>query len=241
MGLAERIQRWIAEETARAGVSGVVLGLSGGLDSAVVAGLAARALGPENVLGVIMPAHSLPEDAADARLVAETFGIEHQTTDLASVFDAFLALLPDGPQLARANIKPRLRMIVLYYMANTLGRAVLGTGNRSEMMVGYSTKYGDSGVDLMPLGGVYKRQVYEIAREIGVPQRIIDRPPSAGLWAGQTDEIEMGVTYADLDRILEAMAEGSESGVAPDVVALVEGMVRNSEHKRRLPPLFMPD
>ncbi|HMM43809.1 MAG TPA: NAD(+) synthase, partial [Thermomicrobiales bacterium] len=151
------------------------------------------------------------------------------------------ALLPDGTHLARANIKPRLRMIVLYYLANSLGRAVVGTGNRSELMVGYFTKYGDSGVDLLPLAGVYKHQVFDIAREIGVPQQIIDRPPSAGLWAGQTDESEMGVTYADLDRVLEAMATGTDSGVSPDVVARVERMVRGSEHKRRLPPMFSLD
>ncbi|HAX23874.1 MAG TPA: NAD(+) synthetase [Chloroflexi bacterium] len=241
MSLAERIEQWIAAQIEVAGVSGAVVGLSGGIDSAVVAGLCARALGPDNVLGVIMPAHSLPTDAADARLVAEAWGIEHPTIDLSGVVDTLMAILPEGTQLANANVKPRLRMIVLYYMANTLGRAVVGTGNRSELMVGYSTKYGDSGVDLLPLAGVYKHQVYEIAREIGVPQTIIDRPPSAGLWEGQTDEAEMGVTYADLDRVLAAMAAGVESGVSPDVVTRVQRMVRGSEHKRRLPPMFSPD
>ena len=241
MSLARRIEAWIAAEIEQAGVSGVVVGLSGGLDSAVVSGLCAPALGADKVLGVIMPAHSLPADAEDARLVAEAWGIEHSLVDLSGVSDALMALLPEGTQLARANIKPRLRMIVLYYLANSLGRAVVGTGNRSELMVGYFTKYGDSGVDLLPLAGVYKHQVFDIAREIGVPQQIIDRPPSAGLWAGQTDESEMGVTYADLDRVLEAMATGTDSGVSPDVVARVERMVRGSEHKRRLPPMFSLD
>lgn len=238
MSLAGKIERWIVTQIEQAGVSGAVVGLSGGLDSAVVSGLCARALGPDKVLGVIMPAHSLPQDADDARIVADAWGIEHQIVDLSDISDALLALLPAGTQLARANIKPRLRMIVLYYLANSLGRAVVGTGNRSELMVGYFTKHGDSGVDLLPLAGVYKHQVYDIAREIGVPQAIIDRPPSAGLWAGQTDESEMGVSYADLDRVLEAMAAGTDSGVSPDIVARVERMVRGSAHKRRLPPMF---
>jgi len=241
VSIAEQIENWISAEVQRAGVNGVVLGLSGGIDSAVASGLCARALGPERVLGVIMPAHSLPQDARDAVLTAETWGIEHRTVDLSGVVDALAAVLPDGTQLARANIKPRLRMITLYYMANTLGRAVVGTGNRSELMVGYFTKFGDSGVDLLPLAGVYKHQVYDIAREIGVPQPIIDRQPSAGLWEGQTDEEEMGVSYTDLDSILAAFAAGETPEAAPDVVQKVERMVRGSEHKRRLPPMFSLD
>lgn len=241
MSIAEQIEQWISTEVKRAGVSGVVLGLSGGIDSAVVAGLCARALGPENVLGVIMPAHSLPQDARDAELTAQAFGIEHRTVDLSSVVDAFMPLLPEGTQLARANIKPRLRMITLYYLANTLGRAVVGTGNRSELMVGYFTKYGDSGVDLLPLAGIYKHQVYDVAREIGVPQPIIDRQPSAGLWEGQTDEEEMGISYAVLDSILAALAAGEKPDAEPEAVQNVERMVRGSEHKRQLPPKFTLD
>jgi NAD+ synthase len=117
---------------------------------------------------------------------------------------------------------------------------VVGTGNRSEVMVGYFTKYGDAGVDLLPLASLYKHQVRDIAREIGVPEPVIARPPSAGLWEGQTDEAEMGVTYADLDRILEAMETGREIDVHPDLWDRVERMVKGSEHKRRLPPIFVP-
>lgn len=241
MSLADEIAHWIASHVHGAGLSGAVVGLSGGIDSALVSGLCARALGPENVLGIIMPAHSMQQDAQDAELTANAWGIEYRTIDLSDMYDRFQALLPDGNQLANANLKPRLRMITLYHHANTLNRMVVGTGNRSELMVGYFTKYGDAGVDLLPIASLYKHQVRELAREIGVPQPVIDRPPSAGLWEGQTDEAEMGVSYADLDRILEAMDRGQEIDVHPDLWERVEHMVRGSEHKRHLPPIFRSD
>jgi NAD+ synthase len=240
MGLADDIAHWIHEQVHGAGLEGVVVGLSGGIDSAVVAGLCARALDPAHVLGVIMPAHSMPKDTEHARLVAQTFGIEHRVVDLSAIYDSYTALLPQGSPLANANLKPRLRMIVLYHFANTLNCMVVGTGNRSELMVGYFTKYGDAGVDLLPLAGIYKYQVREVAREIGVPAPVIERPPSAGLWEGQTDEAEMGITYADLDRILTAMTTGERIDVDPALWERVDRMVRSSEHKRRLPPIFQP-
>jgi NAD+ synthase len=187
-----------------------------------------------------MPIHSIPIDAQYAEESAQAFGIEYRTLDLAPVYDAFVALLPPGSDMANANLKPRLRMITLYHHANTLNRMVIGTGNRSELMVGYFTKYGDAGVDLLPLAGVFKHQVRDIAREIGVPQSIVDRAPSAGLWEGQTDESEMGVTYADLDRILAAIASGSTPDGDPTTIERVQRMHRASEHKRNLPPKFEP-
>jgi NAD+ synthase len=240
MALANDITAWIREQVRGAGLSGAVVGLSGGIDSAVVSGLCARALGPENVLGVIMPAHSMPRDEEHAEETAKAWGIEYRVIDLSDIYDAYISLLPSGSPLANANLKPRIRMITLYYHANTLNRMVVGTGNRSELMVGYFTKYGDAGVDLLPIAGIYKHQVREVAREIGVPQAVIDRAPSAGLWEGQTDEIEMGISYADLDRILEAMETGREIDVAPHLREHVERMVRASEHKRNLPPIFHP-
>jgi NAD+ synthase len=241
MSLADDIAEWIRHQVHGVGLSGAVLGLSGGIDSAVVAGLCARGLGSENVLGVIMPAHSMQQDAEDAALTARAFGIEHRVVDLSDIYDAYIQLLPTGSPLANANLKPRLRMIVLYHHANTMNRMVVGTGNRSELMVGYFTKYGDAGVDLLPLAGIYKWQVRDVAREIGVPQSVIERPPSAGLWEGQTDEEEMGVSYADLDRILDAMSRDEEIDVNPHLWDRVESMVQGSEHKRRLPPIFRPD
>lgn len=236
--LAESIAGWLREKVDAAGADGVVLGLSGGIDSSVVAALAARALGNDRVTGVIMPAHSQQEDIDDARLIAQHLNINVQEIDLSGPFDAMVDVLPAGNRVAEVNIKPRLRMITLYYIANTNNLVVVGTGNRSELMVGYFTKYGDGGVDLLPLGSLYKHQVRELARAIGVPERIVQRPPSAGLWAGQTDESEMGITYEELDGILEALERGDTSGFDPERVEQVKGMVARSSHKRSMPPVF---
>ena len=240
MALADSIANWIAEKVSDAGQSGVVLGLSGGIDSALVSGLCARAVGKENVLGIIMPCHSSSEDVRDAELTAHTWGIEASTIDLSSLFDQFIATLPEGNAMAVANIKPRLRMITLYHHANTLNRLVVGTGNRSELMIGYFTKYGDGGVDLLPIGSLYKHQVRDLAREIGVPEKIIDRPPSAGLWEGQTDESEMGMSYDVLDSTLEALDTGDTGEFDRKTLERVRGMVAGSAHKRQLAPVFNP-
>ncbi len=241
MGLADDIANWIAGHVRGAGLAGVVIGLSGGIDSAVVSGLCARALGAENVLGVIMPIKSIPEDAAFGEQTARTWDIECRTIDLSDAYDTLVAALPEGNDLAYANIKPRLRMITLYHHANTMRRMVVGTGNRSELMAGYYTKYGDGGTDLLPIANLYKWQVRDLAREIGVPDAIINKPPSAGLWAGQTDEQEMGITYADLDRTLAAIDAGQESTIAPSLLDRVKTMIRVSEHKRHLPPIYTPE
>jgi NAD+ synthase len=240
MSLADSIAAWIREQVDASGLNGVVLGLSGGIDSATVAGLAARGLGSDRVLGVIMPAHSQPDDLKDAQLAADAFGIETLTIDLSEPYDRLLAILPPGDDLANANIKPRLRMITLYHIANTRGRMVVGTGNRSELMVGYFTKYGDGGVDLLPLASLYKRDVRAVAREIGVPRPIIDKPPSAGLWAGQTDENEMGLTYEQLDGVLAALDRGDTSAFPDELVAKVQRMIGRSAHKRQPAPMFIP-
>jgi NAD+ synthase len=240
MGLADEIAGWIRGEIEGAGLRGAVLGLSGGIDSAVVSGLCAKAVGPENVLGIAMPAHSLPADIEHARLAAKTWGIEYREIDLSGIYDAYIEILPEGSQLANANIKPRLRMITLYHHANTLNRMVVGTGNRSELEVGYYTKYGDGGVDILPIAGLLKVEVRELAREIGVPQVIIDRAPSAGLWEGQTDESELGITYEQLDRTLTAIEAGDTSEIDPGVLERVQTLNRVSEHKRKLAPIYEP-
>jgi NAD+ synthase len=227
------------------------VGLSGGIDSAVVARVAQMAV-PDGVMTVMMPAHSDPQDAEDARLVADTYGLPVMTVDLTRPLDALLVQVqqalgtwpPDSPsaadetaaRLALANLKPRLRMTTLYYVANRLNYLVAGTGNRSEISIGYYTKYGDGGVDLLPLGSLVKSEVRALARDLGVPARIVDKPPSAGLWLGQTDEGEMGFTYAELEDYLR---KGPDS-LTPATVMKIERLVRVSEHKRHLPPVFDP-
>jgi len=233
--LAVQLSAWIKEKVEEAGRKGVVFGLSGGIDSAVVAGLAKQAF-PRNSLGVIMPCHSLPQDTEHARLVAQKFELEVREIALDEVYDTLLSTLkaaePTSPkELALANIKPRLRMITLYYLAAQYDYLVLGTGNKSELTVGYFTKYGDSGVDLLPLGNLVKEQVRALGRYLGVPEVVIDKTPSAGLWEGQTDEAEMGLTYAELDRYI-LTGEGR-----PEVIKHILAMKQKSEHKRRLPPV----
>lgn len=240
MTLADDIGRWIAEHVREAGLSGVVVGLSGGIDSAVVSGLCARGIGAKQVLGVCMPCHSNPRDAEDAALTAETWDIPFTTVDVSGAYDTLVAALPPGSDLAYANIKPRLRMITLYHHANTLGKLVAGTGNRSELLAGYFTKYGDGGVDILPIAGLYKHQVRQLAAEIGVPPRIIARPPSAGLWEGQTDEAELGITYTELDTTLQALDTGDTAAIDPATLEKVQRMIALSAHKRRLAPIYQP-
>lgn len=235
--LAAHLTDWIKTEIEASGGAGAVFGLSGGVDSAVVAALALRAF-PHQCLGLVMPCHSDPQDAEDALLVAHHYGLATANVDLAPAFDALIDALgltcSDLPEnmLACANIKPRLRMTVLYAFANQRTYRVLGTGNASELAVGYFTKYGDGGVDLLPLGNVTKTRVRELAHALGVPQRIIDKPPSAGLWEGQTDEGEMGVSYAALDAYLDGVDDAAK--------AIVDPMRAASEHKRTLPRLAPP-
>jgi len=232
-----------------AGARGFVVGLSGGTDSAVVARLAQLAA-PGHVLAAILPCQSDPQDEADAALVAKTFALPVARLDLTATYEALAAgvqgtlkslpldmhpAAPADPLRGRvplANMKPRLRMTTLYYLANTLNYLVPGTGNRAELAIGYFTKYGDGGCDLLPLGRLVKSEVRALARDLKVPQRIIDRAPSAGLWLGQTDEEEMGFTYANLERYLEDGAQG----VPPALAMRIERLMRASDHKRQMPP-----
>lgn len=233
--VAANLVSWLQEQVRSAGAGGAVVGLSGGVDSAVVAALCRRAFG-EHVLGLIMPCHSDPRDREDALLVAETFHLPYKEIVLDDVFDLLLRLFDPAGQapasdMAAANLKPRLRMLTLYYHANRHNYLVVGTGNKSELTVGYFTKYGDGGVDLLPLGNLVKREVYALAAYLGVPERVRQKPPSAGLWPGQTDEGEMGLTYAELDEYL-LTGRGR-----PEVQEVVRRLSRASEHKRRLPAI----
>jgi len=228
-----QIVDWIKKEVAEAGAEGTVVGISGGIDSAVVAALCQQAF-PENNLGVIMPCESDPGDAELAKELAETLGIKYVQVDLTDTYRTLLTALEndDAPQLAKANIKPRLRMTALYYYAAKYNYLVAGTGNRSELFTGYFTKYGDGGVDMEPIGGLVKTQVRELAKISGVPETIITRPPTAGLWQGQTDEGEMDITYEELD---EYILHGRGSA---KVRTVTRRLHQSSEHKRKVPPVL---
>ncbi len=242
MTLSDQIADWIAQAVREAGSKGAVLGLSGGVDSAVAAVLCKKALG-DNVLGVIMPCESDPQDEKDALAVAEQFSIETKKVDLNRAFSAIVDELPvdelpKGTDFVRANLKPRLRMTTLYYLAKKLSYLVVGTGNKTEIMIGYFTKYGDGGVDLLPLGGLYKTQVRTLAEEVAISQSIIDKPPSAGLLDGQTDEGEIGITYEDLDAALRAIESNRTDKIDPQLLEKVRRMIASSAHKRTAIPVF---
>ena len=185
-----------------------------------------------------VPCHSSAESEEHARLVARKFSIDTVTVDLTSVHDELIRQLPEGEGMALVNIRPRLRMTVLYYYGNLYNKLVLGTSNKSEMMVGYFTKWGDGGADAQPIGNLYKAQIRKLAQDLGMPKEILNKPPTADLWAGQTDEQELGLRYDDLDKILAAIESGKVGGLDPDKVARVKSLIAQSEHKRTPVPVF---
>jgi NAD+ synthase len=258
--LADQIAGWLRFQMDQSGATRLVLGLSGGIDSAVVCALSTMAAGPSRVIAAIMPIHSRTDDMRDAELVASTFEVVPRTIDLVPAHDALIAAMPDEGsagledasvdpdrqamrrQLALANVKPRLRMTSLYYLANRYNGLVVGTGNKTELAIGYFTKYGDGGVDVLPLGDLDKTAVRGLARELGVPESVINKAPSAGLWEGQTDEAEIGVTYDQLDRALVSIpGEEPKELFDPATIDRISALVAASEHKRRAIPMFRRD
>lgn len=212
--MKEKIQTWIKTKVEESGAKGTVVGLSGGIDSSVVAVLC-KSVVP--TLGLIMPCHSVPSDIRDALTLTEKFHISHDSLGLTEVFDLLIQELRGPNKLADANLKSRLRMSVLYHYANVKNCLVVGTSNKTELLTGYFTKWGDGSADLEPLGDLYKTDVIKLAKELGIPKRIIEKPPSAGLWEGQTDEEDLGISYKELDRILK--------------------LIESTEHKRHMPEI----
>ncbi len=231
--MKNQVISWIKQKVKDAGAQGIVLGLSGGIDSAVVAALCKEAVGKDKLIVFFLPCNSNLQDLKDAKLVVDNFQLKSKYIDLSGVYDNFLKILPGTASLARGNLKPRLRMCTLYYFANKLNYLVCGTGNKSELMVGYFTKYGDGGVDILPIGDLFKRQVRTLAKELKIPQSIISKPPTAGLWAGQTDEGEMGITYEELDDILDRLCNNRKQLADNNKVNKVKRMFKKSEHKRK--------
>ncbi len=243
---AHWLEHFIREEFGRRGFTTAVLGLSGGVDSAVTAYLAARALGPENVLAVRMPYRtSSPDSLADAQLVIDTLGIRSTTMDISAAVDGYLNHDADADHARRGNVMARMRMIALFDLAAKHGGIPIGTGNKTERLFGYFTWHADDSPPVNPLGDLFKTQVWELARHLGVPAAIIDKPPTADLVAGQTDERDIGISYAKADSILNWLLSGYSPddivarGIDAAEVALVHKRLSSTHWKRRLPTVAM--
>lgn len=247
----EHITSFIEEVVDDAGAEGAVIGLSGGIDSTLTAHLAVEALGAEAVRGLVLPSEVNTEaNMSDAERVAEMLDVAYDVIEIGPVVDAFFDAYPEGAddRMAAGNVRVRVRGVLNYFVANHEGRVVLGTGNRSEAMTGYFTKYGDQAVDCNPIGNLYKRQVRQLSDHVGVPTDLVEKEPSAEMWVGQTDEEEMGLAYDTLDAVLALHVDGPFSksatcrtlDVDERVVERVEELVAGSAHKRSMPPAPAP-
>jgi NAD+ synthase len=243
---AAALSSFIRDETTKFGIQKVVVGLSGGIDSALSTYLAARALGPEKVLAVMMPYRtSAAESLSDAQAVIDALGLPSRRLEITAAADAFIEREPEMSRLRRGNIMARLRMVTLYDQSEAWGPAlVLGTSNKTEALVGYTTIYGDAAAALQPIADLYKTQVRQLSRALGVPAGILDKPPSADLWPGQTDEQEMGFSYEELDQVLYLLVDGRLSveeviarGWPAAFVREVWRRVARASYKRRMPPI----
>ena len=235
--IKEKITKWLKQQLEKSKCTGYVIGISGGIDSSVASVLCRRVT--DATLGLILPCgFSSQEDIDDAKALAENFDIEYRIYDLTPVYEIFLTSL--GLQantpitIPLANIKARLRMVALYYESNRLNRLVAGTGNRTELALGFFTKYGDGGVDLLPLGSLLKREIRGLADYLGIPEKIISKTPSPGLWPGQTDEGELGASYDQLDALISGE---TPPGLTKEEIKKFQTRIADNKHKRQLPPV----
>ena len=230
--IQKKLVNWIKQQVKDSETQGVIVGLSGGIDSSVTAVLCKKAF-PDYTIGIIMPCNSNPQDQKDAKEIASQFSINFEIINLEDTFQTLLDSIPvkNLDKIAKANIKPRLRMTVLYYYSNLYNYLVAGTGNRSELKLGYFTKYGDGGVDIEPLGNLVKLEVKKIAKILNIPKKIINKSPSAGLWEGQKDENELGISYQKIDKYI-LTGKGTKN-----TKNIVKNLIANNKHKLK-PPLI---
>jgi len=240
------IKRFLTGKLLQSGMSGYVVGLSGGIDSAVSCALAVEAVSADRVLGLVMPYRTSSADsAADAQRLIDKLGIDYRRIDISPMIDAYFPAMDASNRLRAGNKMARERMAILFDVAHETGRLVLGTGNRTEICLGYTTWFGDSACSLNPIGELYKSEIRATAAHLGVPQEIIDKPPSADLWSGQTDEGEIGVTHEQIDRILRRLIDEGErsltrlerEGLDTADVSRVISMLNRNAFKRRLPDI----
>ena len=245
-GYADVIKSFISFRVNEAKAKGVVIGLSGGLDSAVTTKLCVEALGKEKVFCFLLPTENTPkEDTEDALEFAKSLGVKYRIIDISGIVKKIASTIHNKMKKKEmGNIHARTRMIVLYYFANKNNYLVVGSGNKTELLMGYFTKYGDGACDIMPLGDLYKTQVRELAKHLKIPEKIINKTPRAGLWKGQTDESELGIKYEILDQILYGMEKGLKNneivksvGVEISEVKRIKNIVNSTKHKRKMPEI----
>ncbi len=241
--VADILINFIKEETEKTGFSNLVVGLSGGIDSALSAVLAVKALGPDKLFAFALPYKtSSHESLDDAKLVADTFGINLQIIDITPYADAFFNTIDVDSKLRMGNVMARMRMVTLFDMSSKYRALVLGTSNKTELLLGYGTWYGDLASAINPIGDLYKTQVWELSKYLGIPYRLIEKKPTADLWVGQTDEDELGFSYKEVDRLLYHMidermskAELISLGFKEDFILNVAERIRKNQFKRQLP------
>ena len=239
------IVEFVQNKVSEANANGLVVGLSGGIDSTLAAFLACEAVGKENVFGIVMPSTTTPtEDKLHGTVIAQLLGINYKEIAIDSILNEFLSVTQlEEDKLSIGNLKARIRMSIIYFYANSKNYLVSGTGNKSEILIGYFTKHGDGACDIEPIGDLYKTDVYQLAKYLEIPQEIIDKPPRAGLWNNQTDEDEIGMTYELLDKILyrnlekdiDAKSIADELDIEVDEVNNIINRVYRNKHKSTVP------
>ena len=245
--ISSKITKFISYQVHKSGLNGAIIAVSGGIDSALTLSYLAKALGPKRVHAITMPERDITSerDITDVIHLTQFYDVTCDIVDITPILDSISKTLPyhnKCDKLSTGNIRPRIRMLISYHYANTLRMMVVGSSNKTELLTGYFTKYGDGGVDLMPFGDLFKGQIKQLAKYMGIPPKIINKTPSAGLWPGQSDEKEMGATYDTIDMILLDYKNGYTSqdislrtGADLEVVKSILNRVKTNEHKRHLP------